>query len=79
MKGYPVYNKTRKIQKKMLTINRTHLLQMDKVTTEGHIDNRKTKGNAERHDYRRAKRQWRGKGIDYRSTHGKTYNCISDI
>ena len=52
---------------------------MDKVTTEGHIDNRKTKGNTEGQDYSGAKRKWRRGGIDYGSTHGKTYNCKSDI
>ena len=77
MKGYPVYNKTRKIQKKMLTTNKTHRLQMDEVTTEGHIDNRKTKGNAR---LQQGKETMEARGdIDYRSIHGKTYNCKNDI
>ena len=53
----------------MLTTNRTHRLQMDEVTTEGHIDNRKKKGNAQRHEYNRAKRQWRGGGISTTEVH----------
>ena len=65
-KGYPVCNKTREIQKKMLTTSRTHRLQMDKVTTEGHIDNRKTKGYTEGQDYSGAKRKWRRGGYRLR-------------
>ena len=42
---------------------------MDKVTTEGHIDNRKTKGNTEGQDYSGAKRKWRRGGVSTTEVH----------